>query len=229
MNFYFMEHYFFLQYPGNIRIFAPVFGLPRKASESTHLDVSQNPIETTKLMTDREIIAQLLQHDEQTTRWFFYEKCRPLMLSIRQRLFDDGSLEYDELVNELYTLLMEQEGRRLRQFDYRSSLCQWVKTVALHHFMRLRKKQVGLCPTDELPESPVDEYRQQETALYVEQLLGLMSNPRHAYVIRRLMLDQAEHALVAQELGVTTDNLYNMKRRAIHALAAMVQQEETAL
>ena len=52
----------------------------------------------------------------------------------------------------------------------------------------------------------------------VEALLFQMRNQRYAKVIRMLIIDDMEPEKVAQELAVTIDNLYNIKRRAMAAL-----------
>ena len=58
-----------------------------------------------------------------------------------------------------------------------------------------------------------------------EYLLSIMSNSRYAYVINRLVLQDVEPKVVAQELGTTIDNLYNIKKRAIAALTEIALKE----
>ena len=53
----------------------------------------------------------------------------------------------------------------------------------------------------------------------VDNLLRQMRNQRYAKVIRMLMIDDMTPDEVAKELSVTVDNLYNIKRRAMAALA----------
>ena len=52
-----------------------------------------------------------------------------------------------------------------------------------------------------------------------------MPNRRFAFVVRRLILQDAEPQDVAAELGVSVDNLYNIKRRAVAALTAIALNE----
>ena len=59
----------------------------------------------------------------------------------------------------------------------------------------------------------------------VESLLAQMTNLRYAYVIRRLILQDKEPAEVADELGITVDNLYNIKKRALSALFQIAHKE----
>lgn len=52
----------------------------------------------------------------------------------------------------------------------------------------------------------------------LERVFNFMQNKRYVYVIRKLVLENVKPELLAQELGVTTANLYNIKRRAMLAL-----------
>lgn len=52
----------------------------------------------------------------------------------------------------------------------------------------------------------------------LERLFMQMSTPRYAYVIKRLLIDDWEPTRLAQEMNITTANLYNIKRRAMAQL-----------
>ena len=70
-----------------------------------------------------------------------------------------------------------------------------------------------------------DDERRINARIDVENLFRLMSNKRYVYVIKRLVLDDAEPKEVALELGVSIDNLYNIKKRAIKALTEIALKE----
>ena len=63
--------------------------------------------------------------------------------------------------------------------------------------------------------------RQTAAAIDLRTLLWRLPNKRYAYVIKRLILDDAEPKTVADELGTNVDNLYNIKKRAVAALTAI--------
>ena len=95
-------------------------------------------------MNDRELVEALLNKDPFVTKLFYYRNCRPLFLSLIHRLEHDGRVwEYDEVVSEIYALLMENDGRRLRSFGFECSFYQWVKVVALRHLIAKMDKQKG--------------------------------------------------------------------------------------
>lgn len=181
-------------------------------------------------MTDLQLIDLLIARDEQVTQQFFFKDCRPLFMSIIHHIFHDKA-EYDELINELYLYLMEDDARRLRQFEGRSSIYQWLKTTAIRFFLEKRDEMIEKDSEQHLLEQvaaikTIETEPHQTAKIDVTSLLARMPNKRYAYVIKRLVLEDATPAIVAQELDITVDNLYNIKKRAIAVLTAMVLQED---
>lgn len=171
-------------------------------------------------MDNKEIFDGLLRGDEDVLRQFFFEECRPLFTSIINRVFS-YHVEYDEFVNEFYLCLMENDAVRLRQFEGRSSIYQWLKTVALRFAMRLRKKGVVIdtCPQKPLYIQDVSSDNDSQLAeMDVEVLLGQMTNERQVYVIRRHLIDGIDEPALAEEMGIKVSNLYNIKKRAMTSL-----------
>ena len=172
-------------------------------------------------MTDMEIIEQLIRGDERACRQFFFENCRPLFSSVISRTFP-YHVEYDEFVNELYIYLMENDAARLRQFEGRSSVYQWLKTVALRFALKLRRKGgvIDITPQESpyTKDTPSDEDTERIAWMDLETLLGQMKNERQVYVIRRHLIDGIDEPALAEELGVKVSNLYNIKKRAMTAL-----------
>ena len=173
-------------------------------------------------MTDQQIIEALIARSETVTRQFFFESCRPLFQSIIRNVFS-YEVDYDELVNELYIHLMENDAYRLRQFEGRSSLFQWLKVTAIRYFIAKRDGMIDTGGEDTLFDSAVqkegiDTEKAMTAKMDIERLLSLMPNKRYAYVIKRLIQQEAEPKDVAEELGTNVDNLYNIKKRALAAL-----------
>lgn len=173
-------------------------------------------------MTDQEIVDGLLNRDSRVTHWFFYTKCRPLFLSLMKKLFK-YPVEYDEFVDEVTALLLEKGEYRLRQFEFQSSICLWLRTTLIRHF--LHNGDMMIEDTSKEPPYPIEEgltdpISTLNAKLEVEMLLTELAktNKRRAYVIKRILLDDAKFKTVADELGVTTDNLYNIKKRAFEDL-----------
>ena len=171
-------------------------------------------------MTDKEIIKGLIARDNRVTEDFFFVKCRPLFCSIIQKVFD-YEVEYDEFVNELYVYLMANDASKLRNFEYRSTVYQWLKVLAIRFFINKRVRMID----DTSQETPYDgrsltaDTEKDMTAEGdMERLFNNMPNRRYAHVIRCLILEDWEPEQLAQEMNITTANLYNIKRRAMAQL-----------
>lgn len=172
-------------------------------------------------MTDKEIIRGLIDRDNKITKEFFFEKCRPLFCSVMKLVFD-YEVEYDEMVNELYVYLMEDDAAKLRHFEYRSSVYMWLKILAIRYFIKVRARVID----DKSQETPYDVNTQMvvigsETSAGadLERLFKAMPTKRYVHVIRCLVFEDKEPELLAQEMNITTANLYNIKRRAMAQLA----------
>lgn len=180
-------------------------------------------------MTDKQIIEALTALDERVTRQFFFGNCRPLFLSIISNVFS-YEVDYDEFVNEFYLYLMENDAYRLRQFEGRSSIYQWMKVVAIRYFIAKRDRMIEnesqSTLIDRIAETETVSLEKQMTArIDIGNLLKNMPNKRYEYVIRRLVLQDAEPKEVAKELCTNVDNLYNIKKRAIAALTESALKE----
>ena len=185
--------------------------------------------EKKKLMTDQQIIEALIARDERVTKQFFFGNCRPLFLSIIRYVFS-YEVDYDEFVNEFYLHLMENDAYRLRQFQGRSTIYQWMKVIAIRYFIAKRDGMIDNESKDALLDSvvqneTVDGEKKMTAKIDIEHLFSLMPNKRYVYVIRRLVLQEAEPKVVAQELRTNVDNLYNIKKRAIAALTEIALKE----
>lgn len=170
-------------------------------------------------MTNKEIINGLIVKDNQITADFFFVKCRPLFYSIIRHIFS-YEVDYDEFVNELYQYLMENDAAKLRGFQYRCSLMQWLKVLAIHYFVKKRNMMIKDSTQESLYITNIKENTESVSSARsdLERVFNLMQNKRYVYVIKKLVLEDVKPEQLAQELGVTTANLYNIKRRAMFAL-----------
>jgi hypothetical protein len=125
---------------------------------------------------------------------------------------------------------MEDDAYRLKQFQGRSTIYQWLKIIAIRYFVAKRDCLIEMESKDSLIESvvqteSVDTEKPMTAKMDVERLFSLMPNSRYVYVIRRLVLQDVEPKTVARELGTNVDNLYNIKKRAIAALTEVALKE----
>lgn len=180
-------------------------------------------------MTDQQIVEALIARDERVTQQFLFGNCRPLFLSIIRYVFS-YEVDYDEFVSEFYVYLMENDAYRLKQFQGRSSIYQWLKVIATRYFIAKRNRMIDNASKDALLDSAArsemeDDHKSLMAKIDLEHLLSRLPNRRYAYVIRRLVLQEAEPKVVADELQTNVDNLYNIKKRAIAALTEIALKD----
>lgn len=180
-------------------------------------------------MTDQEIIQGLIKRDRLVTDEFFHVQCRPLFYSIIKSVFDNKA-EYDELVDELYLYLMEDDAAKLKSFQYRCSVFQWLKVLSIRFFLRLRNQ--GRVIDDESHEPAYEENdTDMENDTYntakedLKRLLSTMHNERYAFVLQRLIIDDVPPESLALEMSITTANLYNIKNCAIRRLTEVALKD----
>lgn len=179
--------------------------------------------------SDTQIINALIARDDKMTHDFFFVWCRPLLYSIIIRVFS-YEVNYDELVNDLYIYLLENDARRLRTFQGRSSIYQWLKCVATRFFLEKRDGGYVIDETSTEPLYPMGEsaFEPLETETIkqdLNRLLELMHNPRNKMVLKRIMIDDVDYEDLAIEMNTSVANLYNIKRRALVELTAIALKE----
>jgi len=95
-------------------------------------------------INDQDIVWALLHRDETVTREFFYKKCYPLFKSVYDNYHTDCSTCM-EFVNEIYIHVMtpsKDSGLcKLEQFQYRSTLFSWLKSVCLFYCYKKYKRK----------------------------------------------------------------------------------------
>ena len=114
---------------------------------------------------------------------------------------------------------MENDAARLKQFEGRSSLYQWLKVTATRFFLKKRDQLIDNSSQEALLEETQTPTTTSGTMSFdVQYLLRAMPNRRYAHTIQRLLIDGYSPEELAHEMHITTDNLYNLKRRAMMQL-----------
>lgn len=174
-------------------------------------------------MTDREIVNGLINRDNEITEEFFFHDCQPLFRNIIALVFN-YEVDYNELVNELYTYLMDNDGAKLRSFQYRCSLYQWLKILSIRFFIKKRNNFIEDNSKEDGTSRELQEANEYPSyaSIDIDSLLGKMQNTRYATIIRKLVIEDQDPELTAKEMNITTANLYNIKKRAIAALTKLL-------
>ena len=174
------------------------------------------------MMTDDEIIQGLIRRDAHITQEFFFLRCKPLIYSFIKRYYPTGA-DYDELVNDLYLHLMENDARRLRQYRGDSSVYQWLKRVANNYYLDRKKRERMIEPTapDRLSsraEKSVTDNSALEAEMDIAAILDQIENENYRLVLRKVILEGMSFDELEKITGKSKACLYNIKKRAMAAM-----------
>ena len=177
--------------------------------------------------SDQDIVERLLLNENKVVEFFFFKKCGPLLGYIIKEIFH-GQAQKEELVNELYIYLSQNNWYKLRQFDYRSKLTTWVGVVATRFFIRKKDLLIDYAPTNVLNKKNAswDPFSKSIKRGDILRAIEQMENERYKMVILALDINERHPAKVADELGISLANLYNLHSRARAQLKSHMQKED---
>lgn len=101
--------------------------------------------------------------------------------------------------------------------------------VAIRFFQKKRAQLIENVPLETLYEQNTiwqDMHISQDHRMDVRKAIEQMPNERYRKVIIELELNEREPEEVAQELNITIDNLYNLRRRARLQLKTIMLRKE---
>lgn len=167
-----------------------------------------------ELINREKAIIDRICNDDNYAYNFLHEKCRPLFSNILWTIFGNNG-DYDELVNELYIQLKKPNSQgemwhSLRTFDYRTSLFDWIKTVATRFFYTPSSE------TFVVPEHIID------TGLF-EELIGNLNRSSHRKYFGYKYIDKLDDKVIAAKLDIDESQISKFSRQAIRQLRRVVE------
>ena len=144
-------------------------------------------------LSDKEIVDGLIAKDEDITRVFFWEKCSGVFNHIIYSLYDlhpQKQLLKDDLIQRLYSYLMDNDAHVLRGFKFKSSLFTWLRQVAYRFFLLVLSKSHREKDAEDKIASGFDDnlYKDHETEeirKMVHRVLKAMPDQEMAYILKR--------------------------------------------
>lgn len=197
----------------------------KKADMNTIFNYSIFPIGNRRQVNhiDAEIIVGLKSSDSAIRDFYvnrlFYKELKPLLCTIQYSLFK-GTVDYDELVNDLYIHLSRNNWSALDSYrgDNQARLSSWVSRVAWHYFMNSYRRLSRVLPDEDgVLESmkPYAVVSDDDIRMDIEDVLKLMPNRRYAEVLKLNLYYGYPAEDIAVLMNTTVSNVYNIKHRAV--------------
>ncbi len=169
-------------------------------------------------LTDQQIIDYLIKGDGRVIHYLFYEKCGTMFGYIIKEVFS-YKVEKDELVNELYLYLSEDNWKKVREFEGRSKLTTWLSVISVRFLSKRKKELIEFDPrkaqigeAEKISNATTYENFVNNIDLY--DAINQLDNPRYRFVIMALEIEGKTIEEVAKSLQITVGNLYNLRKRA---------------
>ncbi|MCQ2264315.1 MAG: sigma-70 family RNA polymerase sigma factor [Bacteroidales bacterium] len=182
-------------------------------------------------LSDAQVVGLLLENDESAVRFVFYDKYNALLRLNFAKTAGNKSVDYEDLVQELYIFLSKNDWEKLRKYDVKLPFINWFSVVSYRFFKDYTHAMID--SAQQLPISDMDDHtlavagvnKLNTIMLDIKAAIAKLWPPRDREIVEALILNEEEPAEVAQRFNVTVDNLYNIKRRALAKLIQKHLQE----
>ena len=180
--------------------------------------------------SDDRMVSELISGNQDAIVWFFYTKYSATFQYHIFKLFD-YKVDINDLVDEFFLYLYENDWKRLRSFDSnQASLNTWISTVSYRFFRDYKQSVIdsdGVSPTYDMWDQTYSDWVQSCDAgimMDVNSAIGQIKNERDKQIAVRLFLEDKEYESVAQEFGLTVDYVYTVKNRLIKQLRTTLKE-----
>lgn len=175
---------------------------------------------------DEQLVSALIAGDERAIQYVFYSHYNAMLRKIAKKQIGHLPIEYEDMVQELYLWMSEGNWSRLKKYIPKESKFDYWFSIKSNTFFRdyCRKKLYNI--TDFSSDNPIYSYMPSVSNWYDTELmrdllrvLDFFQPPRDREILRALIVDDREPANVAEQYGITVDNLYSIKSKALARLA----------
>ena len=180
------------------------------------------------LLDDHELVDGILNNDKPLIEYFFQKKCSGLITYILMSVFD-GNIDKHELVSEFFLFMVHNDWQVFRKFQYRSRLMTYLTVVATRFFQKKREMLMEKSSPVALYDKMWHDHSDGVTIdrrVDIRAALQKMPNARYRKVVEMLDLQDVRPELLAEEMNITVDNLYNIHRRALVQLRLVMGRKE---
>lgn len=177
-----------------------------------------------KDISDQELISLLFTGDASAIVYFFYQK---YLAAFRYHIYKifPYSVEVNDLIDEFYLYLFENNWKRLRTYNPdESSLNTWISVVAYRFFKNYKFRMIdsnGLISIQEEWDESAKAWTQNcdnEIKMDVSKAIEQIKNLRDRKIVELLIYDHLSPQDIAKEYNLAVDYVYTIKNRTLKLL-----------
>lgn len=181
-------------------------------------------------LSDNDLVKLLLANDSEAVEYVFFCRCDKVFSHLNNTLRPQ-CLKKEELINEFYLYLSADDWRRLRSFEFKSSLNTWITIVAIRYFKS--KKESEQPKTVELNSLSFGDVEKSDDFDIINELSRLelyeaieqLKNPRERCALLGMLMGKSAEEL-AKEMKCSAMAVYNLIKKAKKALKKIMKGKE---
>lgn len=182
-------------------------------------------------LPDRELVGLLLANDQEAVEYVFFHRCNGMFAHIVHSVFQSQGKK-EELISEFYIYLSENNWKRLRQFEFKSSLNTWLTVIAVRFYRKKQVIQTKMLVVEpqlivETQKNEADDYDvfQEMTRLELYKAINKLSKPRERYALLADLTGKSAEEIAA-DMGCTVSAVYNLTKKARMELRTLLKDKE---
>ena len=189
--------------------------------------MKSEPHNVFRQMTDEDLLKSVTSNNHEAIVYFFYQKYLPTFQYHIYNIFSQ-KVDVQELIDEFFLYLYENQWRRLKTFNGKASLNTWISVISYRFFKQYKISKIdsnGLITINSQWESYIGEWVQSQNTgikIDVEKALGTITNERDKEIARLIFYDDKEFKDIADKYGLTVDYVYTIKNRIGKQLKQML-------
>lgn len=176
-----------------------------------------------KQLDDKQLLDYIFDNNQDVIVYFFYIKYLPTFeFNIKKNFY--YKVEIKELIDEFYIYLSENNWKRLKTYNFSSSLNTWISVVSYRFFKNYKLTKIdsyGLVNFSEQWDEHSASWVQHidnEITIDVKNAILDLKNSRDQKVASLIFLEDEEINSVAEKFNISTDYAYTVKNRIVKFL-----------
>ena len=183
---------------------------------------------TMPMLDDKTLVKRVLEGDKDAMAQFLAEKCFNTFSYICNQRLKCLDLEINDLINDFYIYLSNNDWKVLRTFRFESKLQTWVNWVASRYLVKLYRKDLkeNAKETPPITEKTLFDITPNETKMSKFELMdsiNKLENTKDREILRYTLLDMKTEE-IAKLMATSNGNVYIMRNRAVNNLKRLLNE-----
>lgn len=174
-------------------------------------------------MSDEQLVSRVISGDQDAIVFMFYEKFASIFQYHIYKIFPN-KMDVQELVDEFFLYLYEDDWRRLRTYNGSTKLSTWISVVSLRFFRNYKLAKLdfnGAITISDKWESYCGDWIDSKDVgigMDLQEAIDSIENDRDRDIAKLIILKDIAPEDIAKQFGLTIDHVYTIKNRFIKQL-----------